>query len=96
MGAMVSNKVHPISAWGSNDCGKLEGLFMDSKDQLLKHKETHTKQNSWWLNDIQGIPVSRVCDECIDAVKAQYNPAIFGEGDESYEDVVEEPIDEDY
>ncbi len=64
--------------------------------ELAEHKETHTKQNSWWLNDAMGIPVSRVCDECIDAVKAHYDPAIFGEGPGRYTDVVEEQIEEDY
>jgi hypothetical protein len=65
--------------------------------QLQAHKSTHNKANSWWLCDARGIEVSRVCDDCIDAVKAQYNPAIFGEGPVSYEDVVEEPIEpEDY
>lgn len=64
-------------------------------EQLRTHKATHTKANSWWLRDAKGIEVSRVCDECEDAVKAQYNPAIFGEGPVAYEDVVEEPIEPD-
>lgn len=64
-------------------------------NELAEHKQTHTKENSWWLNDVMGIPVSRVCDHCIDAVKAQYKPEIFGEGEGSYEDVVEEPIEPD-
>jgi hypothetical protein len=51
-------------------------------DELRQHKQTHDKQNSWWLNDAKGIPVSRVCDHCIRAVKAQYEPAVFGEGDD--------------
>ena len=62
-------------------------------EQLRAHKATHTKATSWWLHDVNGIPVSRVCDACIVAVKACYEPAIFGEGGAAYEDVVEDPID---
>ena len=67
-------------------------------DQALRaHKATHDKSNSWWLNDYHGIPVSRVCDICEEHVKAQYHPAVFGEDENlSYEDVVEEQIDDDY
>jgi hypothetical protein len=62
-------------------------------EQHREHAQTHTKQNSWWLNDARGIPCSRVCDEpgCLEAVKARYKPEVFGEG--RYEDAVEEPID---
>jgi hypothetical protein len=62
-------------------------------EQHREHAQTHTKQNSWWLNDARGIPCSRVCDTpgCIEAVKARYKPEVFGEG--RYEDAVEEPID---
>lgn len=64
-------------------------------EQLRNHKHNHTRENSRWLKDIKGIEVSRVCDVCEDAVKDRYNPAIFGEGDLSYEEVIEEPIEED-
>jgi hypothetical protein len=65
------------------------------RDNLYLHKQSHTKQNSWWLNDARGIPLSRVCDECIHAVKSMYRPEVLGEyGD--YEDVVEEQIEDDY
>ncbi len=60
--------------------------------QLHIHKQTHTKQNSWWLLDAKGIELSRVCDECIEAVKAQYRPEVLGEQG-CYEDVVEETIE---
>lgn len=66
-----------------------------NRDQLHIHKQTHTKQNSWWLNDAKGIPLSRVCDDCIEAVKSTYAPEVLGEYG-NYEDVVEEPIEEDY
>lgn len=63
-------------------------------EQLYQHRMTHDKMNSYWLNDAKGIPVSRVCDDCIDAVKAKYRPEIFGEGGR-YEDVVEEAIEDE-
>lgn len=33
--------------------------------------------DSWWLKDARGIPCGRVCDNCIDRVKAKYRPEIF-------------------
>jgi len=63
--------------------------------ELTAHKATHNKTNSWWLNDAKGIPLSRVCDTCIDAVEAHYAPEVLGHRGR-YEDVVEEPIDYDY
>lgn len=60
---------------------------------LTAHKQSHTQQNSWWLKDAKGIPVSRVCLECVTAVKDQYEPEVFGSG--RYEDVVEEQIEAD-
>ena len=72
------------------------GELMES-EELYIHRQTHTKQNSWWLNDAKGIPISRVCGECEEKVKDGYNPAIFGEYG-NYEDVVDEQIEpeEDY
>ena len=61
---------------------------------LHEHKQTHTKMNSWWLNDAKGIPLSRVCDDCIDEVKKTYRPEVLGECGR-YEDVVEEQIEPD-
>lgn len=64
-----------------------------NEEQLREHKCTHDKCNSWWLCDARGIEVSRVCDSCIDDVKHQYNPAIFGESDIPYEEYVEDTIE---
>jgi hypothetical protein len=86
---MAHSKSCTLSLLGDCNCP------MMNQEELVEHKQSHTKQNSWWLKDVKGIEVSRVCDHCIAAVKAQYKPEIFGEGDESYEDVVEEPIEED-
>ena len=59
---------------------------------LAIHKQSHTKENSWWLNDAKGIPLSRVCDTCEEEVKKQYQPEVLGESGR-YEDVVEERIE---
>jgi hypothetical protein len=62
--------------------------------ELRAHKQSHTKQNSWWLNDAKGIPLSRVCDECEQAVIDSYPPEVTGRSGR-YEDVVEEAIEPD-
>ena len=62
--------------------------------ELREHKQTHTKENSWWMNDAKGIPLSRVCDTCIHDVQKQYKPEVLGLSGK-YEDVVEEPIEPD-
>lgn len=66
-----------------------------TNEELRNHKSAHDKTNSWWLSDVRGIPVSRVCDKCINVIKSQYKPEVFGEGGK-YEDVVEEQIEEEY
>jgi hypothetical protein len=47
---------------------------------------------SWWEYDGQGIPLARVCDKCVDAVLAKYNPVVLGHYTQSD---VDEPINED-
>ena len=52
----------------------------------------HTKEESWWENDAQGIPLAKVCRKCEEAVLAQYRPEIltgYTQAD------VDEPIDEE-
>jgi hypothetical protein len=61
-----------------------------NREQLREHKETHTKENSYWLYDAKGIALSRVCHTCIKDVMACYKPEVFDTS--KYEDVVEEPI----
>jgi len=63
-------------------------------DQLQAHLNTHTKANSFWLKDAKGIPLARVCYDCIELVKARYQPEVLGERGR-YEDVVEEQIEPD-
>lgn len=60
---------------------------------LRIHRQGHTKENSWWLNDAKGLPLSRVCDECLETVRGCYAPEVLGDQGR-YEDVVEEPVDE--
>lgn len=63
-----------------------------TREELQRHKATHDKFNSWWLKDAKGIPLSRVCDDCIDEVRKGYSPEVLGESGE-YEDVVEDTIE---
>lgn len=37
----------------------------------------HTKENSWWEHDGQGIPLTRVCAECRERKLAAYRPEIL-------------------
>lgn len=59
-----------------------------------RHLCTHTKANSWWLNDARGIPLARVCEVCIEWVKDRYSPEVLGEIG-NYEDVVEDQVEPD-
>lgn len=68
-------------------------VVMD-REALWKHREGHTKQNSWWLVDTYGIHLCRVCDECFDTACSTYKPEVLGISGR-YEDVVEEQIEED-
>jgi hypothetical protein len=63
------------------------------QDDLQAHRRTHTKTNSWWMNDARNIPLCRVCDECIEAAKDSYPPEVLGLRGR-YEDVVEDPVEE--
>jgi|WetSurMetagenome_2_1015567.scaffolds.fasta_scaffold300015_2 hypothetical protein len=67
---------------------------MVTRENLYRHKQTHTKQNSWWLLDAKGIELNRVCDECVDVVESLYEPEVLGKAGR-YEDVVDEPVDEE-
>jgi hypothetical protein len=63
----------------------------------------HTKNDSWWEYDLQGIPLCRVCQKCEKDRLRKYSPAVLDEDqcaraglikpDLSYEDVVDEPIE---
>lgn len=77
-------------------CPTLEALDVLDDGELREHKRRHTRSNSWWLKDIRGIEVSRVCDACIASVKRGYDPAIFGERPGvTYEEMVDETIEPD-
>jgi hypothetical protein len=51
----------------------------------------HTRQDSWWEYDYQGIPLARVCARCIEAKLSKYRPEILEGYDQSD---VDEAIDE--
>jgi len=45
---------------------------------------------SWWERDAQGIPLCRVCEDCIDEKLSRYRPEILAGYDQSD---VDEPIE---
>jgi hypothetical protein len=65
-----------------------------TREELNAHRQTHTKQNSHWMNDAKGIPLCRVCEDCQDAAEKTYRPEVLGKKGR-YEDVVEEQIEPD-
>lgn len=62
-----------------------------TREELDSHRESHTKENSWWLKDARGIECCRVCDDCEDAAMSTYQPGIFDAS--TYASVVDEPIE---
>jgi hypothetical protein len=50
----------------------------------------HTRDESWWEYDAQGIELARVCDNCRSEKLAQYRPEILRGYDQSD---VDEPIE---
>ncbi len=60
---------------------------------LEKHRESHTRENSWWIYDARNISLARVCDVCQEEVIKSYPPEVTGISG-NYTDVVDEPIEE--
>jgi len=52
----------------------------------------HTRAESWWEYDAQGIPLCRVCDKCVDEKLAEYRPEILSGYTQAD---VDEPIEPD-
>lgn len=50
----------------------------------------HTRDESWWEYDAQGIELARVCDDCRSEKLAKYRPEILRGYDQSD---VDEPIE---
>ena len=48
-------------------------------------------KESWWESDARGIPLARVCGDCIEDRLSQYRPEVIT--DSNYEH--DEPIDEE-
>lgn len=64
-------------------------LVEDNMDDDLEHHRCNPDE-SWWEHDAQGIPLCRVCDECMSTKLAMYRPEILrGYG----QDDVDEPIE---
>ena len=56
-----------------------------------KDNEYKENESGWWVNDAQGIPLCRVCDDCEDEKLSHYRPCILTGYDQSD---VNEPIEE--
>jgi hypothetical protein len=39
----------------------------------------HTRNDSWWENDVRGIPLARVCDKCIKEKLSSYSAVVLTE-----------------
>jgi len=52
----------------------------------------HTREDSWWEHDGQGIPLARVCYKCVEYVLAKYNPVVLGHYTQAD---IDEPINEE-
>lgn len=65
-------------------------------EEYREHYATHTKANSYWMRDARGIECCRVCDVpgCIETAESRYDSRIFRGS--SYDDAVEEQIEDDY
>lgn len=51
-----------------------------------------SNENSFILYDARGIPVGRVCRQCIDKVKSKYRPEVFEDTQyDTYGEAVDEP-----
>lgn len=51
----------------------------------------HSREESWWEHDGQGIPLARVCERCRKAVLAKFRPEILRHYTQND---VDEPIEE--
>lgn len=59
----------------------------------MDNDHVHTKMNSWWVYDAQGIELCKVCPKCEKEKLSRYRPEIltgYSQAD------VDEPIEEDY
>jgi len=65
-----------------------------TRENLHEHRGTHDKSNSWWMGDAKGIPLCRVCEDCIEVAESMYRPEVLGVSGR-YEDVIEENIEPD-
>lgn len=52
----------------------------------------HTREDSWWEYDGQGIPLARVCYKCVEYVLSKYNPTVLGHYTQAD---IDEPINEE-
>ncbi len=64
---------------------------LSNGETMPEHR--HQKgDGSWWANDAQGIPLRRVCDECVGELRKHYRPEVL----DGYSQAdMDEPIEPD-
>ena len=65
-----------------------------TRDSLSEHRQSHTKANSFWLNDARGIPLCRVCPDCATVAKSTFLKDVLDNPDYDCDDVLSQ--DDDY
>jgi hypothetical protein len=66
-------------------------LDHDSTEDSCKYGHTH--KQTWWEFDARGIPLCKVCDNCVDERLARYRPDVLTDSNYWSDEPIEE---EDY
>ena len=60
-----------------------------TRDILSEHRQSHTKANSFWLNDARGIPLCRVCPDCKTVAKSTFRIEVLDESDYDCDEAID-------
>jgi len=52
----------------------------------------HTNQDTWWENDARGIPLAKVCSECVDEKLAEFRPDVLTDADYWADEDIEDEL----
>lgn len=47
-------------------------------------------ESSWWESDARGIPLARVCSECVDKKLSKYRPEVLTNSNYYADELIEE------